>query len=72
LTEHRNESVISYKKVDTGCCNSRRVSVSPTTYAIVSNHLLSKLTPYVAESFENYEYGFRRVGSTVAQVKDKK
>jgi hypothetical protein len=39
-----------YKKDDkTGCSNYRGISLLPTRYKIVSNILLSRLTPYAEE-----------------------
>ena len=49
LPEERKESIIVpiYKKVDkTYCINYRGISLLPTTYKMLSNILLSRLTPY--------------------------
>jgi len=49
LPEEWKESIIVpiFKKGDkTDCSNYRGMSLMPTTYKILSNILLSKLTPY--------------------------
>jgi len=49
LSEEWKESIIVpiYKKGDrTDCSNYRGISLLPTTYKILSNILLSRLTPY--------------------------
>jgi hypothetical protein len=52
LPEEWKESVIVpiYKKSDkTDCSNYQGISISSTTYQILSNILLSRLTPYAEE-----------------------
>jgi hypothetical protein len=50
-----------YKKNDkTDCSNYRGKLSLPTTYKILSNILLSRLTPYTGEITGNHECGFRR------------
>jgi len=52
LSEEWKESIIVpiHKKGDkTDCNNHRGISLSPTTYKILSNILLSRLTPYARE-----------------------
>jgi len=52
LAEEWKESikVLIYKKDDeTGCSDYRGISLFPTTYKILSNILLSRLTPYAEE-----------------------
>jgi hypothetical protein len=46
----------SYKKGDkTDCSNYRGISVLPTMYKILSNILLSKLTPYAEETIGDHQ-----------------
>jgi len=42
----------------TDCSNYRGISVLPTTYKILSNILLSKLTPYAEENIGDHQCGF--------------
>jgi hypothetical protein len=52
LPEQWKEPIIApiYKKGDkTDCSNYRGISLKPTTYKILSNILLSRLTPYAEE-----------------------
>ena len=43
----------------TDCNNYRGISLVPTTYKILSNILLSRLTPYAEEVIGDHECGFR-------------
>ena len=53
--------VTIYKKGDnTDCSNYRGLSLLPTTYRILSNILLSRLTPYAEEIIVDHQCGFRR------------
>ena len=45
------------KKTD--CSNYRGISLLPTTYKILSNILLSRLTPYAEEIIGDHQCGFR-------------
>jgi len=48
-----------YKKGDrTDNSNYRGILLLPTTYKILSNILVSKLTPYVDEITGDHQYGF--------------
>jgi hypothetical protein len=61
LTEEWKESVIVpiYKKGDkTDCSNYRGISLLSTTYKILSNILLSRLTPYAGEITGDHRCGF--------------
>ena len=61
LLEEWKESVIApnYKKSDkTDCSNNRVISLLPTTYKILSNILLSNLTPYAEEIIRYHQCGF--------------
>ena len=50
-----------YKKGDTTDCNNYRgISLLPTTYKILSNILLSRLSPYTEEIIGDHQCGFRR------------
>jgi len=62
LPEDWKELIIApiYKKSDkTDCSNYRGISRLPTTYKILSNILLSKLTPYAVEIIGDHQSGFR-------------
>jgi hypothetical protein len=57
------------KKGDTvGCSNYRRISLLWTSYKIVSNILLSRLSLYVDEIIEEHQCRFRRSRSTTDQI----
>jgi len=61
LPEEWKESIIVpiYKKDDkTDCSNYRGISHLPTTYKILSNILLSRLTPYSEEIIGDHQCGF--------------
>jgi len=63
LLEEWKESinVPIYRKGDkTDCSNYRFISLFPITYKILSNILLSRLTPYAEEITRNHHCGFRR------------
>ena len=67
LPEEGKESIIVpiHKKGDkTDCNNYRGISLLPTTYKILSNILLSRLTLYVEEIIGDHQCGFRRNRST--------
>jgi len=81
LPAKRNESIIvpMYKKGNkTDCSNYRGISLLPTMYKILSNILLSRLTPYAEEIIGDHQCGFRRSRSTndhlfcVHQILEKK
>jgi len=61
LPEEWKESIIVriYKKGDkTDCSNYRGISLLPTTYKILSNILLSRLTPCAEEIIGDHQCGF--------------
>ena len=61
LPEEWKESIIVpfYKKGDeTDCSSYRGISLLPTTYKILSNTLLSRLTPYAEEIVGDHQCGF--------------
>jgi hypothetical protein len=67
LPEEWKESIIVpiYKKGDkTVCSNYRGISLFPTAYKILSNMLLSRLTPYAEEIIGDRQCGFRHNRST--------
>jgi hypothetical protein len=71
LPEQLKESVIVpvYKKGDkTDCSNYCSISLLSTTYKILSNILLSRLTPYAEEIIGDHQCRFRRNRSTGGQV----
>jgi hypothetical protein len=71
LPEEWKESVIVpvYKKGDkTDGSNYRGTSLLSTTYKILSNILLSRLTPYAEEIIGDHQHGFRRNRSTTDHI----
>jgi len=71
LPEEWKESIIvpKYKKGDkTDCSNYRGISLLPTMYKILSNILLSRLTPYAEETIGDHQCGFRCSRSTTDHV----
>ena len=71
LPEEWKESIIVpiHKKGDkTDCNNYRGISILPTTYKIVSNILLSRLTPYAEEITGGHQWGFRSNRSTTDHI----
>jgi hypothetical protein len=71
LPDEWKESIIvpCYKKGHkTDCSNNRGISLLPTMYKILSNVLLSKLTPYAEEIFVDYQCGFRRSRSSSVHI----
>jgi sorting nexin-29 len=71
LPQQWKESIIVpiYKKGDkTDCSNYRGISLLSTSYKIVSNILLSRLTPYVDEIIGYHQCGFRCNRSTTDQI----
>jgi hypothetical protein len=69
---HRwKESIVVpiHKKSDkTDCSNYRGISLLSTSYKILSNILLSRLTPYADEIIGDHQCGFRRNRTTTDQV----
>ena len=71
LPEEWKESIIVpiHKKGDkTDCNNYRGISLLPTAYKILSNILLSRLTPYTKEIIGDHQCGFRRNRSTIDHI----
>jgi hypothetical protein len=71
LPEQWKESIIVriYKKGDkTDCSNYRGISLLSTTYKILSNIMLSRLTSYAEEIIGEHQCGFRRNSSTTDRV----
>ena len=71
LPEEWKESIIVviYKNDDkTDCSNYRSISLLPTVYTILSNILLSRLTPYAEEINGDHQCGFRRNRSTIDHI----
>ena len=71
LPQEWRESIIVpiNKKGDkTDCSNYRGISLLPNTYKILSNILLSRLTPYAEEIIGNHQYCFRRNRSTADHI----
>jgi hypothetical protein len=71
LPEEWKESIIVpiFKTDDkTDCINYRGMSLLSTTYKILSNILLSRLTPYAEEITGDHQCGFRRNRSTTDHI----
>jgi hypothetical protein len=71
LPDQWKESIIVpvHKKGDkTDCSNYRGISLLSTSYNILSNILLSRLSPYVDKIILDHQCGFRRNGSTTDQI----
>ena len=65
------ESVIvpTYKKGGkTDCSNYRGISLLPTVYKMLSNILVSRLTPYAEEIIGNHQYGFQLNRSNTVHI----
>jgi len=68
LRSGRSRSFI-YKMGDrTDFSNYRRISLLPTTYKILSNFLLSRLTQYAEEIMGHHQCGFRRSRSNIYHI----
>jgi hypothetical protein len=52
----------------TDCNNYRGISLLSTSYKILSNILLSRLSPYIDEIIGGHQCGFRRNTSTTDQI----
>jgi hypothetical protein len=52
----------------TVCNNYRGISLLSTSYNILSNILLSRLSPYTDEIIGDHQCGFRRNRSTTDQI----
>jgi hypothetical protein len=58
-----------HKKGDkTDCSNYRGISLLSTSYKILPNILLARLTPYAQEIIGDHQCGFRRNKSTTDQI----
>ena len=71
LLEEWKQSIIVpiHKKGDkTDCNNYRGISLLPNTYKILSNILLSRLSPYAKEIIGDHQCGFRRKSSTMDHI----
>ena len=71
MPEEWKESIIVpiYKKGDkTDCNNYRGISLLTTTYKILSNILLSRLSPYTEGIIVDHQCGFRRNRSTTDRM----
>jgi hypothetical protein len=60
--------LINIKDVKTDCSNYRRILLLPTTYKILSNIFVSKLTPHVGEIIEDHQREFQRNRSITDQI----
>jgi hypothetical protein len=71
LPQQWKESIIIpiHKKGDKNDCNNYQgISLLSTAYKILSNILLTRLTPYVSEVSGDHQWGFRHNRSTVDQI----
>ena len=71
LPDEWKESIIVpiYKKGDkTDCNNYSGISLLPTTDKVLSNILLSRLTPYAEEIIGDHQWGFRHNRSTTDHI----
>jgi len=71
LSDEWKESIIVhiYKRGDkTDYNNYRGISLLPTTYKVLSNILLSRLTPYAEDVIGDHQCGFRRNWSTTDHI----
>jgi hypothetical protein len=70
LPDQRKESVVVpvHKKDDkTDCGNCRGISLLSTSYKILSNIILARLTPYADEIIGDHQCGFQRNRSVTDQ-----
>ncbi|PSN38267.1 hypothetical protein C0J52_16903 [Blattella germanica] len=71
LSNEWKESIIIpiYKKGDKTDCNKYRgISLLSTSYKILTNLLVSRLTPYIDEIIGDHQCAFRRNRSTIDQI----
>jgi hypothetical protein len=71
LPKQWKESIIVpiYKNGDkTDCSNYQGISLLSTTYKILTNILLSRLTPYAEEIIGEHQCGFKRNRSTTDHI----
>jgi hypothetical protein len=71
LSDQCKESIIVpvHKKDDkTDCNNYRGISLLSISYKILSNILLSRLSPFIDEIFGAHQCGFRRDRSTIDKI----
>jgi hypothetical protein len=71
LPQQWKESIVVqiYKNGDkTDCNNYRGISFLLTAHKILSNILLTRLTPYVSEIIGDHQCGFRCNRSTMDQI----
>ena len=68
--EWKKSNIVSiYKKDDKkDCSNYREISLLPTRYKILSNILLSRLTPHAEEIIGDHQCGFWRNRSTTENI----
>jgi hypothetical protein len=58
-----------HKKGDkTDCSNYRGILLLSNSYKMLSNILLSRLSPYIDEIIGDHQFGFRRNGSTTDKI----
>jgi hypothetical protein len=70
LDQWKESIIISIRKKDdkTDCSNYRGISLLSTSYKMLSNILLSRLSPYIDEVIGDHECRFRRNKSTTDQI----
>jgi hypothetical protein len=60
------------RRVIKQCSNCRGISLLSNSYKILSNILLSRLSPYIDEAIRDHQCEFRRNRSTTDQILEKK
>jgi hypothetical protein len=71
LPEDWNEWIVvpmDMKSDKTDRSNYRGITLLSTTYKLLSNNLLSRLTPYAVGILGDYQCGFRRIRSTADHI----
>jgi hypothetical protein len=66
--ERVNCGSYSQKGDKTDCSNYRGISLLSTSYKILSNILLARLTPYADEIIGDHQCGFRRNRTATDQI----
>jgi hypothetical protein len=65
---HKPINSVWNKEDNTDCNNYRGISLLSASYNILSNILLSKLSPYIDEIIRDHQCGFRRIKSITDKI----